>query len=78
MWNYLEHLASLLENVAKVLSSASSGDIDALRQEMIPNVRRRNSLSAQSPVVHYTDRFPRLPSVSVPDVTGKTALSHGV
>ena len=62
MWSYLEHLANLLENVAKVLHVASSKDINALR-----TVHRSTSLSGQSPVIN---RLSQLTSVSVPDVTG--------
>ena len=70
MWVYLEHLSSLLENIAKVLSLVPSAEMDNLRHELTSAVRRRNSYSAHSPIYQSGNRLPRLVSVGIPDVTG--------
>ena len=70
MWVYLEHLSSLLENIAKVLSLVPSAEMDNLRHELTSAVRRRNSYSAHSPIYPSGNRLPRLVTVGIPDVTG--------
>ena len=64
MWSYLEHLSNLLENVAKVLSAASSGNVNALQNAT--GRCRDSSSSLSSPF----DRLPQLTAVGVPGVTG--------
>ena len=70
MWIYLEHIADLLDNVSKVLSAASSGEIESLKHEL-QTPRRRNSMSLSSSSTPSGVQLLRLGSVRVPDVTGK-------
>ena len=67
MWSYLEHLSNLLENAVKVLSAASSGDVNALRNA---TGRCRDSSTSLSSLIPFTDRLPQLTAVGVPGVTG--------
>ena len=64
----MEHLANLLENIATVLSEASSGDIEALCNEMSAITHRRNSYVACT----HDQSTDTLPHLSIPGVTGKT------
>ena len=66
MWVYLEHIADLLQSVSKVLSVASSGDIETLRHEL-QTARRKNSQSSTP----SSAQLPHLSSTRIPDVTGK-------
>ncbi|XP_019861438.1 PREDICTED: uncharacterized protein LOC100634093 isoform X2 [Amphimedon queenslandica] len=67
MWIYLEHIADLLDNVSKVLSAASSGEIESLKHEL-QTARRRNSMSSYSSTPSGIQLL-KLGSVRVPDVT---------
>ena len=77
MWVYLEHLSSLLENIAKVLSLVSSAEMDNIRNELTTSNRRRTSFSVHSPVAHGGgSRLPHSTSVGVPDVTGNNTMCY--
>jgi len=75
IWKYLQHISSLLENVANALSLVPSDERENIRHELTAASRRRNSFNAHSP--QYTgSRLPRSMSVGVPDVTGKLVKHH--
>ena len=71
MWEYLRHLANILENVSKVLSHTSSSDIKILKQELQTNSRRKISQSSYPPTPSAAEPVPTIGIVELPNVTGK-------
>ena len=62
MWKYLEHVAMLLENVAKAVSLVPS---EEKGRQISTLTKRRSSLGPYSPVSDLPHTF----SVVLPDVT---------
>ena len=66
MWNYLEHVAMVLENVAKAVSLVPSEEKGIIERQISILTKRRSSLGAYSPVSDLPHTF----SIVLPDVTG--------
>ena len=65
MWTYLEHVATLLENVAKALGLVPSEEKGTIKQHLITESRHKNSLG-YSPV----NKLPPTIPIEIPEVTG--------
>ena len=66
MWEFLRHVATLLENVAKALGLVPSEEKHTIKEQFIKSTRRKNSLGIYSPV---SKLLPTI-SIGIPEVTG--------
>ena len=69
MWEYLRHVATLLENVAKALGLLPSEEKCTIKQHLITESRRKNSLG-HSPVSKLPPTIP----IGIPEVTGMYSI----